>query len=308
MIELKNLTKRYGNFTAVDDLSLTIGSGGITGLLGPNGAGKTTTMRMITGYFPPTSGKVFVNGVDISSDPVAVKKMTGYLPESAPVYADMLVYDYLKYIASVHSIKSSERIDETSSMCGLLSVMGKKISNLSKGYKQRVGLAHALIHDPEILILDEPTNGLDPNQIVEIRNLIKEIGKKKTVLLSTHILSEVEASCDRVIIINKGKIAADEKTGALSAKFKSGNTVSAEIKYAGADNIKNALNAFCSSIEITPMAEGILKLKAASSSDIREELFNCAKNNGWVLLSLEKEKNTLENIFKDLTSGGSNND
>ncbi|HOU83484.1 MAG TPA: ATP-binding cassette domain-containing protein [Spirochaetota bacterium] len=306
MIELINLTKRYGNFTAVDDLSLSIGSGGITGLLGPNGAGKTTTMRMITGYFPPTAGKVIVDGIDISLDPVAVKKMTGYLPESAPVYGDMLVFDYLKYIASVHLIKGSERIDETSSMCGLLDVMGKKISNLSKGYKQRVGLAHALIHDPQILILDEPTNGLDPNQIIEIRNLIKEIGKKKTVLLSTHILSEVEASCDRVIIINNGKIAADEKTSDLSAKFKAGNSVSAEIKYADENHVKSALKAFCSSVEVFSESEEILKVNAASERDIREELFNCAKTNGWVLLSLEKEKNTLENIFKDLT-GGSNN-
>ncbi len=306
MIELTNLTKRYGNFTAVDDLSLSIGSGGITGLLGPNGAGKTTTMRMITGYFPPSAGKVIVDGIDISFDPVAVKKMTGYLPESAPVYGDMLVYDYLKYIASVHSIKETERINETSSMCGLSTVMGKKISNLSKGYKQRVGLAHALIHDPEILILDEPTNGLDPNQIIEIRNLIKEIGRKKTVLLSTHILSEVEASCDRVIIINKGKIAADEKTADLSAKFKAGNSISAEIKYADESNIKNALKAFCSSVEVFSESEGIIKVTAASERDIREELFNCAKANGWVLLSLEKEKNTLENIFKELT-GGSNN-
>ena len=306
MIELINLTKRYGNFTAVDDLSLSIGSGGITGLLGPNGAGKTTTMRMITGYFPPSAGKVIVDGIDISSNPVAVKKMTGYLPESAPVYGDMLVYDYLKYIASVHSIKETERINETSSMCGLSTVMGKKISNLSKGYKQRVGLAHALIHDPEILILDEPTNGLDPNQIIEIRNLIKEIGKKKTVLLSTHILSEVEASCDRVIIINKGKIAADEKTADLSAKFKAGNSISAEIKYADESNVKSALKAFCSSVEVFSESEGIIKVTAASERDIREELFNCAKANGWVLLSLEKEKNTLENIFKELT-GGSNN-
>jgi len=308
VIELKNLTKRYGNFTAVDDLSLSIDSGGITGLLGPNGAGKTTTMRMITGYFPPSAGKVIVDGIDISANPVAVKKKTGYLPESAPVYGDMLVYDYLKYIASIHSIENPGRIDETSSMCGLLNVMGKKIANLSKGYKQRVGLAHALIHDPQILILDEPTNGLDPNQIIEIRNLIKEIGKKKTVLLSTHILSEVEASCDRVIIINKGKIAADEKTSALSAKFKAGNAVSAEIKYADEFNVKNALNTFCSSVEVLSESEGILKVTAASEHDIREELFNCAKNNGWILLSLEKEKNTLENIFKDLTSGGSNND
>ncbi|HOF33161.1 MAG TPA: ATP-binding cassette domain-containing protein [Spirochaetota bacterium] len=306
MIELINLTKRYGNFTAVDDLSLSIGSGGITGLLGPNGAGKTTTMRMITGYFPPSAGKVIIDGINISFDPVAVKKMTGYLPESAPVYGDMLVYDYLKYIASVHSIKGSERIDDTSSMCGLSTVMGKKISNLSKGYKQRVGLAHALIHDPEILILDEPTNGLDPNQIIEIRNLIKEIGKKKTVLLSTHILSEVEASCDRVIIINKGKIAADEKTADLSAKFKAGNSISAEIKYADESNVKNALKAFCGSVEVFYESEGILKVNASSERDIREALFNCAKTNGWVLLSLEKEKNTLENIFKDLT-GGSNN-
>jgi len=290
----------------VDDLSLSIGSGGITGLLGPNGAGKTTTMRMITGYFPPSAGKVIIDGINISFDPVAVKKMTGYLPESAPVYGDMLVYDYLKYIASVHSIKGSERIDDTSSMCGLSTVMGKKISNLSKGYKQRVGLAHALIHDPEILILDEPTNGLDPNQIIEIRNLIKEIGKKKTVLLSTHILSEVEASCDRVIIINKGKIAADEKTADLSAKFKAGNSISAEIKYADESNVKNALKAFCGSVEVFYESEGILKVNASSERDIREALFNCAKTNGWVLLSLEKEKNTLENIFKDLT-GGSNN-
>ena len=183
MIEVQNLTKYYGDFCAVNGVSFTVNEGEITGLLGPNGAGKTTTMRMITGYFAPSAGKISVAGRDIMSDPVDVKKMIGYLPESAPLYSDMLVFDYLAYAASVHRVEDRSRITYTAKVCGLLDVMHKNIGELSKGYRQRVGLAHAMIHDPKILILDEPTTGLDQNQIIEIRNLIREIGKKKTVIL-----------------------------------------------------------------------------------------------------------------------------
>ena len=306
MIEIMNLTKRYGNFTAVDGITLTVNPGEVTGLLGPNGAGKTTTMRMITGYFPPSSGSVMIDGIDIKKDPVGVKRKIGYLPESAPVYGDMLVYDYLKYIASIHGISSVRRIDETSGMCGLTSVMGMRIDRLSKGYRQRVGLAHAMIHDPEILVLDEPTNGLDPNQIAEIRGLIRDIARKKTVVLSTHILTEVEASCSRVVIINKGRIAADERTTNLGKLSGSEWIVSAEIKYCEADRLVEILSSEGMNAETDAGSDGAVRVRIASSGDIREKLFNTVKDNGWVMISLERGKSSLENIFKELTTGGSN--
>ncbi|HPN13466.1 MAG TPA: ATP-binding cassette domain-containing protein, partial [Spirochaetota bacterium] len=203
MITVQGITKRFGDITAVNNISFTIKEGEITGLLGPNGAGKTTTLRMLTGYLKPDSGTITIGDFSVNDDSVDVRRIVGYLPESAPVYGDMLVYDYLSFIAEVRGIADEKRIEEIGALCGINDVMHQGIGELSKGYRQRVGLAQSMIHDPEILILDEPTSGLDPNQIIEIRNLIREIGKKKTIILSTHILPEVEATCDRVIIIDR---------------------------------------------------------------------------------------------------------
>jgi ABC-2 type transport system ATP-binding protein len=217
MISVNNVSKLYGDFRAVNDISFVIRRGEITGLLGPNGAGKTTTLRMLTCYLPPDAGKISVGDHPVDREPLEVKRMIGYLPESAPLYADMMVRDYLAYVGRLRGVGDDSRLRDVAAMCGIGEVMHKNIGELSKGYRQRVGLAHAMMHDPEILILDEPTSGLDPNQIVEIRKLIKEIGKKKTVILSTHILSEVEATCDRVIIIDHGRIVADSRTAELKA-------------------------------------------------------------------------------------------
>ena len=213
MITADGLTKFYGTQCAVDHIDLDIKKGEIVGLLGPNGAGKTTTLRMLTGYLRPSSGNIRIKDYNINDNPLEIKKLMGYLPESAPLYNEMLAYDYLKYVALIRNIEKDRietRLKEVAGLCGINEVMHKPIDTLSKGYKQRVGLAHAMMDDPEILILDEPTSGLDPNQIVEIRDIIREIGKEKTVILSTHILSEAEATCDRIIIINRGRIAADQ--------------------------------------------------------------------------------------------------
>ena len=222
MISVKNLTKYYGDFQALKGISFEIKSGEIVGILGPNGAGKSTTLRILTCYFNPTSGDAIIDGKSILDEENNVKKIIGYLPESAPLYNDMCVFDYLVYMADIQELERSklnERLHYVVNVCGLKEVISKPIGELSKGYKQRVGLAGAIIHDPKILILDEPTNGLDPNQIVEIRELIKELGKEKTVLVSTHILSEVEATCSRAIIINKGNIIADDTPENLSLNF-----------------------------------------------------------------------------------------
>jgi len=213
MIQVIKLTKDYGDVKALDSVSFEVKKGEILGLLGPNGAGKTTTYRILTGYLKPTSGTIKVKDFDIKTDIQEIKKMIGYLPESAPIYKDMLVYDYLNYIADIRGVKSSEKlshIKELAEICSLNNVMHKTIDELSKGYRQRVGIAHALMGDPDILVLDEPTSGLDPNQIVETREIIKRIGKEKTIIFSTHILSEAEATCDRVIIMDEGEIKADD--------------------------------------------------------------------------------------------------
>ena len=218
MIHVENLTKYYDDFCAVDHITLDIEKGEILGLLGPNGAGKTTTLRMLTGYFLPSSGDIRVKDYSVYDDLLDIKKLIGYLPESAPLYQGMLVYDYLDYIANIRQLDAEEklaRIRKLVGICGLQGIMHSPIGELSKGLKQRVGLAHAMMNDPEILVLDEPTSGLDPNQIVEIREIIRHIGKEKTVILSTHILSEAEATCDRIVIINKGKIIADGSTQML---------------------------------------------------------------------------------------------
>lgn len=309
MIEVQNLTKYYGDFCAVNGVSFTVNEGEITGLLGPNGAGKTTTMRMITGYLAPTGGKVEVGGVDITADPVAVKKQIGYLPESAPLYSDMLVFDYLAYAASIHRVENRDRITETAAFCGLLDVMHKNIGELSKGYRQRVGLAHAMIHDPKILILDEPTTGLDPNQIIEIRNLIREIGKKKTVILSTHILPEVEATCDRVVIINKGNIVADSPTKELRTLRGGRFNVRLSVQGPSFNELSSAIRSVngVESFEQIETNDGLSSgLAAISRAELRGDLFRTVRDKGWTLFEMATAHDTLENVFRDLTTGGDN--
>ena len=232
MIEVENVSKLFGNFRAVDGISFSIQTGEIVGLLGPNGAGKTTTMRMISGFLEPDSGTVKIDGLDVLKNPVETKRKIGYMPESAPMYSDMIVADYLKYIAEIENQNPAEKCRELAEVCGLKEVMHKNIGELSRGNRQRVGLAHALMGNPEILILDEPTSGLDPNQVLEVRSLIKQIGKTHTVIISTHILSEVEMLCGRVIIISGGKKVADSPTEELREHF--GNSSEVQICVSGA--------------------------------------------------------------------------
>ena len=307
MIEISDLTRYYGDLCALDHLSLTIEKGRILGLLGPNGAGKTTAMRILTGYLSPSAGTASVKGLSIDRDMIEIKKIMGYLPESAPVYQDMLVYDYLGYVADIRQIPGGERLERIrriSSVCGLDEVMHRPVHELSKGYKQRVGLAHAMMGDPEILILDEPTTGLDPNQIVEIRDIIKKIGREKTVILSTHILSEVEATCDRVVIINRGKIVADGSTDELKSSGSGDYFIN--ISLGGADEAEarkffSGINGV-SSIE-TGRDNGYLSLRLAcrTKDDLREKIYNGIKARDWVLVELSRESKSLEKIFSELT-------
>lgn len=299
-IELQNITKLYGTQKALDNISLSINKGEITGLLGPNGAGKSTMMKIICCYLPPSEGRASVYGFDVMEEPLKVKSHIGYLPEHNPLYTDMYVREYLKYTAGIFKMKSGidARIDEIIELTGLQIEQNKKIGALSKGYRQRVGLAQALIHDPDVLILDEPTTGLDPNQLVEIRELIKKIGKEKTVLLSTHIMQEVEAICDRVIIINNGKLVADEATSDLSKLLQSSEVITVE---------------FDKEIEVSKLlaVEGVKHVQAIHSklfdvtseetSDIRKTLFNWAVQNDIQILSMNKKDSNLEHIFHQLT-------
>ncbi len=308
MIEISELTKYYGDLCALDHISLTIRKGEILGLLGPNGAGKTTCLRIITGYLSPTAGTVTAKGFSVDENPLEVKKMIGYLPETAPLYQDMLVYDFLNYVADIRGLDptgSDNRIHELADICGLNEVMHRSIHELSRGYKQRVGLAHAMMSNPEILVLDEPTSGLDPNQIVEIRDIIKNIGKEKTVIISTHILSEVEATCDRVVIINKGIIVADGSTDELKKSSKSEYALNLTLKGANGKDVKTLLSPVggVASIEQTGTDDGILsfRLQCQTSEDIRDSIYQKIKQKDWVLLEFSQEWTSLEKIFRDLT-------
>lgn len=308
MIEIKNLTRAYGDLLAVNNISFTIDKGQVLGLLGPNGAGKTTTIRVLTCYLEATSGDISVNGISVNQDPRQVRSMIGYLPESAPLYGDMLVFDYLMFIAEIRDIpkdKRTGRIRELIEMCGLHAVIHKNINELSKGYKQRVGLAHAMMTDPQILVLDEPTNGLDPNQIIEIRELIKKIGKEKTVILSSHILSEVEATCDRVVIINKGKLVADGTVENLQEQMGQTAIIQVLLQKTDAEKAKKALSevAGVSSVESSITEKGHLSLmiSAQSQQDIRPAVYQKIKDSNWVLLGFTQEEKNLENIFRELT-------
>ncbi|MDD7416897.1 MAG: ATP-binding cassette domain-containing protein [Treponemataceae bacterium] len=314
MIQVENISRSFGTFKAVDSISFSIETGEIVGLLGPNGAGKTTTMRMITGFIEQDSGSIKIDGVDIRDNPKEAKRKIGYMSESAPLYSDMIVADYLEYCAEMHDVDGKERVPHLASVCGLNDVMHKKISELSRGYKQRVGLAHALMNDPEILILDEPTSGLDPNQIIEVRALIKEIGKTRTVIISTHILSEVEMLCDRVIIISKGTIVADSPTQELQSRYAQKSILKVQLTdYQSAQDVKDGLSKIegilsIANSEIHDEKLGkILKLELSidDGAEIRGKIAReiIEKNLG-SLIELNLEKNTLEDVFKSLTSEG----
>jgi ABC-2 type transport system ATP-binding protein len=303
-IQVQNLLKQYGEQKAVNNVSFSLNKGEIVGFLGPNGAGKSTTMKMITGYLQPDAGTIKVCGIDVDKDVMQVKNKIGYLPESNPLYYDMYVKEYLKFIAGVHAIQNSKtKIQNIIELTGLTVESNKKIGQLSKGYKQRVGLAAALLHDPEVLILDEPTSGLDPNQIIEIRNVIKEQGKNKTVLFSSHILQEVQAICDRVIIINKGELVADSNVEALKQNAKSNR-----IAIGFSTNIKREkLASLPAALEVVSVNDHSFKITTNDINELRKQLFEFAVAEQLDITSLQTEGNNLEDIFRSLTLNSTNN-
>ena len=296
-IEVKHLVKFYGNQAAVNDISFSIAKGEILGFLGPNGAGKSTTMKIITGFIPASLGEIKVCGRQVSVDSLDTRQLIGYLPEHNPLYLDMYVREYLEFVGKIYKIKNlRDRVDEMIKAVGLEIEQNKKIGALSKGYRQRVGLAAAIIHDPQVLILDEPTSGLDPNQLVEIRELIKHIGRSKTVMLSTHIMQEVEAICDRVVIINKGQIVADDTASQLQVNY-SLQTVYAEFE--GAISVKQ-LRSIPHVNKVQEVKNGWL-LESIENVDLRKEIAKFAQQNGILVLTLKTEAKTLEEVFKELT-------
>ena len=316
MIRMENLTKYYGPTCALDGIDLHVQKEEVLGLLGPNGAGKTTALRILTCYLLPTSGTVKVKDLDVREHPQAIKSLIGYLPESAPLYPDMLVYDYLDYVASIRRLRGEDknrRIDAMSHLCGLQGEMHRSISELSKGYKQRVGLAHAMMSDPEILVLDEPTSGLDPNQIAEIRSIIRDIGRQKTVIFSTHILSEAEATCDRIVIINKGRVVAD------GARESLGSTAQHVIRITlVGPNLTEIRKAFASvpgvsSVQRVDGKNGVsqgpgrgkpITVHLFCQEDNRVDIYRAVKQRDWIMLELAKERESLETIFRELTKEG----
>ncbi|MFB9864839.1 gliding motility-associated ABC transporter ATP-binding subunit GldA [Rufibacter immobilis] len=300
-IEIRDLTKVYGPQAAVDHVSFTVNTGEIVGFLGPNGAGKSTTMKIATCYLPPSSGTVLVNGHDVLEEPKEVRRQVGYLPEHNPLYLDMYVREYLHFVGKLHGLGSSQvkaRTEEMISLCGLTRERHKKIGALSKGYRQRVGLAQALIHDPQVLILDEPTTGLDPNQIVEIRQLIKEVGQAKTVLFSTHIMQEVSALCDRVLIINQGKLVADSPVAELKTMGRQDTRILAEFE---ADINTDLLLSLPGVQRVEPAGPLKYRIIASAKTDLRSAIFRLAGEQGWPLVGLQQEENSLEKLFQELT-------
>ncbi len=308
MIEIKNLTKKFGDNVVLDEISFSVSKGEVLGFLGPNGAGKTTTMKIITSFWSPTSGLVEVGGLDVAKNSLAIRKKIGYLPETVPLYDDMKVIEYLKFIAQIREVPKENiknRIKEVAEQCGLTQVLNKPIDELSKGYRQRVGLAQAIMHQPDILILDEPTTGLDPNQIVEIRDLIKQIGKEKTVIFSTHILSEVSATCDRVIIINKGKIVGQGSPAELASKASSRDLIYVKIK-GDIEQVIKKLKEMENVVQVRvgdKEADDIYgyEIEAKPGVDLREYLSMTVMNAGWSILEFNKKSVSLEDVFRELT-------
>jgi ABC-2 type transport system ATP-binding protein len=315
MIEARMLVKDYGPTRALSDLSFKIARGEVVGFLGPNGAGKTTTMKLLTGCLRPTRGQALVGGVDVAENPLTTRRMIGYLPESAPLYNDMMVIDFLEYVSELRGVPVEhrrERLKAICKRCGLLEVLGKDIGQLSKGFRQRVGLAQAMVHDPDLMILDEPTSGLDPNQIVEIRELIKDLGREKTVILSTHILPEVQATCGRVIIISDGKMVADDAPSAL-VDHEQGSVVNVMVrsKTGGSldlEKVKRTFEAVAGVRSVTAgESEGTstmgFRVRTSGKDDPRELIFTAAVDNNLVLVDLHRESISLEDTFRRLTRG-----
>ncbi len=318
MISVKNLSKSFGRTLAVNDISFEVDRGEILGFLGPNGAGKTTTMRILTSFLPADQGEVIVAGHDVFGDSIAVRRSLGYLPENNPLYLDLEVTEYLRFVARIHHLPPAaigKKLDEMLETCGLMSVRGRLMSELSKGFRQRVGLAQALIHDPDILVLDEPTVGLDPNQIVEIRELIKRIGQEKTVILSSHILPEVEATCQRVLIIHEGSIVGQGTPSELAARARGGGIVTMEVRGPRRE-VAEALSAVpdveeCD-VEECDDAEGEeeglvrCRVRIPAAVDRREELAAAVTGRGWGLRELHTERVSLADVFHELTGGEEN--
>ena len=300
-LHVKGLTKVYGAQKAVKDISFDVKEGEIVGFLGPNGAGKSTTMKITTCFLPPTSGEVWVGGYNVVEKPMQVKQITGYLPEHNPLYLDLYVHEYLTFIGKLYGLRGEQlkhRVKEIVTLCGLTPEQNKKIEALSKGYRQRVGLAQALIHDPKILILDEPTSGLDPNQLVEIRRLIKTIAQQKTVLFSTHIMQEVQALCDRVIVISKGEIVADDTLSHLLESH--GDAAVVLVQFERTVDIP-LLKALSGVKEVEALEDNRYRVIAEGKIDLRPEIFRFAADSNLSLLGLKQEESSLENIFRDLT-------
>lgn len=313
MIDANHLSKSYGSFAAVRDVSFIAEDRQVVGLLGPNGAGKTTILKMLTSFHFPSSGDAFVNGHSVTEDPIAVKKCVGYLPENAPLYGDSLVAEYLSFIADARGLEGvyrKERMEQTLAECGLRDVRFKRIDELSKGYRQRVALAQAILHDPPVLILDEPTNGLDPNQIREIRSLIREFGKRKTVVLSTHILQEAEALCSRVLIVHEGRIAAQGTTEEIASALVQGDAYEVVVKGLAVERARSAFDAIPGMLPASDLravsADSVSALltfaaKRAASSPGSELIFDWASASGYKLLHLAQRKASLEHIFARIT-------
>jgi ABC-2 type transport system ATP-binding protein len=321
MIEVEGLTKNYGPTRAVNEVSFSVRRGEVLGFLGPNGAGKSTTMKILTCFLAPTAGRAVVAGHDVFDDSLEVRKRVGYLPEDTPIYRDMTVLEFLQFAAAVRGMPADKvdgRIKEIGQRCGLSDVAGKLVGELSKGFRQRVGLAQAMLHDPDIVILDEPTSGLDPNQIVEIRSLIKEIGREKTVILSTHILPEVQATCSRIVIINGGKLVADGTPDELRARERGGRyRVVVESNGVAKEAIRDRLSSLagvarCVLISGQGQGQGqaqadegshTFAIDAAAATDLRKPIFRAAVDNRWTLLELARESASLEDVFRNLTTG-----
>ncbi len=310
-IEIDQLQKSYGRHVALRAISFAVDEGEVVGFLGPNGAGKSTAMKIITGFISPSGGSATVGGVDVVDDPIGAQRQIGYLPENAPIYTDMRVRDYLDYVGRVRNLGKASRataIAKVAEQCGIAQRLGQQVGELSKGYRQRVGLAQALLHSPPILILDEPTTGLDPNQIVEIRNLIRDIGRSRTVILSTHILSEVQATCDRVIIINKGELVADGATSEVTTRTQGGQLLNV-VFTAGSvapqrQALLEALRALPGIEQVRPqeaVTEADYAYELLASQDVRRAIFELAVAQGLVLLDLAPEKSNLEEVFRRLT-------
>ena len=300
-IEISHLTKKYGQQYAVKDISFQVKKGEIVGFLGPNGAGKSTTMKIATSYIPPSGGQVRICGLDVTEEPLKVKKVVGYLPEHNPLYLEMYVHEYLQHIGAIYGLKGKSllgRVGEMIELCGLTHEQNKRIESLSKGYRQRVGLAQALIHDPEVLILDEPTTGLDPNQLAEIREVIRNIGRDKTVILSTHIMQEVQALCDRVVLINKGELVADEEIEGLRSSKVTRQRIVVELNEVVESSFWNELKSVSEVLQI-----GASRFELFSDNmDIRKDVFNYVVSKNAVLIEIRQEGNDMESVFHQLTS------